>query len=91
MMAVEFSPALIRVFFCLSRIFSRKAIACLIRFRSSFVSTEARRSPLTCAYPRRQKAVIQRQIDTTDAALARLVYELYGMTAEEIAMLEQTK
>lgn len=35
-----------------------------------------------------KKRVIQRQIDATDAAIDRLVYDLYGLTAEEIAIVE---
>ncbi|MCX7427166.1 MAG: hypothetical protein NTW96_16260 [Planctomycetia bacterium] len=35
-----------------------------------------------------QKTVIQRQIDATDAEIDRLVYDLYGLTAEEIAIVE---
>jgi hypothetical protein len=35
-----------------------------------------------------QKAILQRQIDATDAAIDRLVYDLYGLTAEEIATVE---
>ncbi|MDE2321155.1 MAG: Eco57I restriction-modification methylase domain-containing protein [candidate division NC10 bacterium] len=35
-----------------------------------------------------QKAIIQRQIDATDAEIDRLVYDLYGLTAEEIAIVE---
>jgi hypothetical protein len=35
-----------------------------------------------------EKAIIQRQIDATDAEIDRLVYELYGLTAEEIAIVE---
>lgn len=34
------------------------------------------------------KHAIQSQIDTTDAEIDRLVYELYGLTAEEIALVE---
>jgi hypothetical protein len=30
----------------------------------------------------------QRQIDTTDRQIDRLVYELYGLTEEEIAFVE---
>ena len=37
-----------------------------------------------------QKTVIQRQIDATDAEIDRLVYDLYGLTAEEIAIVEET-
>lgn len=35
-----------------------------------------------------QATLIQRQIDATDAAIDRLVYDLYGLTAEEIALVE---
>jgi hypothetical protein len=35
-----------------------------------------------------QKAIAQHQIDATDAEIDRLVYELYGLTAEEIALIE---
>ena len=33
--------------------------------------------------------VLRRQIDATDAEIDRLVYELYGLTEEEIAIVEQ--
>jgi len=32
--------------------------------------------------------IIQRQIDATDRQIDRLVYELYGLTEEEIAVVE---
>jgi hypothetical protein len=35
-----------------------------------------------------QKAIVQRQIDATDAEIDRLVYDLYGLSAEEIALVE---
>ena len=35
-----------------------------------------------------QKTMIQRQIDATDAEIDRLVHDLYGLTAEEIAIVE---
>jgi hypothetical protein len=35
-----------------------------------------------------QKVILQRQIDATDAEIDRLVYVLYGLTAEEIALVE---
>jgi hypothetical protein len=35
-----------------------------------------------------QRVVIQRQIDATDAEIDRLVYQLYGLTDEEIAIVE---
>ena len=35
-----------------------------------------------------QKGNLQRQIDATDAEIDRLVYDLYGLTAKEIALVE---
>jgi hypothetical protein len=43
---------------------------------------------LTAAKSAAEKAIIQRQIDATDAEIDRLVYDLYGLTAEEIALVE---
>jgi hypothetical protein len=34
------------------------------------------------------KTVLQRQVETTDREIDRLVYELYGLTEEEIAVVE---
>jgi hypothetical protein len=45
---------------------------------------------LAAANSEAQKAVIQRQIDATDAEIDRLVYDLYGLTAEEIAIVEDS-
>jgi len=36
-----------------------------------------------------EKETIQRQIDVTDAQIDKLVYELYGLTEEEIALVEK--
>lgn len=36
-----------------------------------------------------QKTVIQRQIDIIDAQIDRQVYDLYGLTAEEVALVER--
>jgi predicted type IV restriction endonuclease len=44
---------------------------------------------LAAAKSAAQKAIIQRQIEATDAELDRLVYDLYGLTAEEIAVVER--
>jgi hypothetical protein len=33
--------------------------------------------------------VIERQIEATDREIDRLVYELYGLTEEEIALVEE--
>jgi hypothetical protein len=35
-----------------------------------------------------QKEMIQRQIEATDKEIDRLVYDLYGLTAKEIAIVE---
>lgn len=35
-----------------------------------------------------EKEMIQRRINATDAEIDRLVYELYGLTDEEIAIVE---
>jgi len=43
---------------------------------------------LSAAKSEAEKDVIQRQIDATDAEIDQLVYELYGLTAEEIAIVE---
>ncbi len=43
---------------------------------------------LTTAKSDAQKTIVQRQIDATDGEIDRLVCELYGLTAEEIALVE---
>lgn len=35
-----------------------------------------------------EKAALQRRIDMTDRQIDRLVYDLYGLTPEEIAVVE---
>ena len=35
-----------------------------------------------------EKTALQRQIDATDKQIDRLVYELYGLTEEEIRIVE---
>ena len=37
-----------------------------------------------------EKTAIQRQIDATDHQIDRLVYDLYGLTEEEIKIVEET-
>ncbi|MBU4271170.1 MAG: N-6 DNA methylase [Planctomycetes bacterium] len=44
---------------------------------------------LAAAKSEAQKTVIQRQIDATDAEIDRLVYDLYGLTPEEISIVEE--
>ncbi len=41
----------------------------------------------TCNTPT-EKTLLQRQIDTTDRQIDALVYELYGLTDEEIKLVE---
>jgi len=36
-----------------------------------------------------EKSLIQRQIDATDKQIDQLVYELYGLTGEEIRIVEE--
>lgn len=43
---------------------------------------------LAAAKSAARKGILQRQIDATDAAIDRLVYELYGLTDPEIALIE---
>jgi len=38
-----------------------------------------------------KKTRIQRQINTTDNQIDKLVYELYGLTDEEIEIIEETR
>ena len=44
---------------------------------------------LSAAKSEAQKEVIQRQISATDREIDRLVYDLYGLTKEEIAIVEE--
>ena len=37
-----------------------------------------------------EKTLIQRQIDATDSQIDKLVYELYDLTPEEIAIVERS-
>jgi len=43
---------------------------------------------LQAARPRQEKTLLARQIEATDAAIDKLVYELYGLTKEEIGIVE---
>jgi DNA-binding protein H-NS len=43
---------------------------------------------LPAAKTEQEKTVIQRQIEATDKQIDELVYELYGLTAEEIKIVE---
>ena len=44
---------------------------------------------LASAKSETQRGAIQRQIDATDAEIDRLVYDLYGLTEEEIKIVEE--
>lgn len=43
---------------------------------------------LPAAKTEQEKTVIQREIDPTDKQIDALVYELYGLTEQEIAIVE---
>ncbi len=45
---------------------------------------------LTNAKAENEKAIIQRQIDSIDQQIDQLVYELYGLTQKEIAIIEKS-
>ena len=45
---------------------------------------------LAAAKTGHDKDVIQRQIDTTDKQIDQLVYELYGLTEDEISIIEES-
>ena len=45
---------------------------------------------LAAAKSTAQKAIMQRQVDATDAEIDRLVYDLYGLTADEVALIEDS-
>jgi predicted nucleic acid-binding Zn-ribbon protein len=49
----------------------------------------APRHPLDGAKTDHEKAVLQRQIETTDQQIDQLVYELHGLTEEEIKIVEE--
>ncbi len=53
-------------------------------------SMPALHKQLATAKSAAQKAILQRQIDATDVEIDRLVYDLYGLTAEEIALIENS-
>ena len=38
----------------------------------------------------REKTLLQRQVEATDASIDKLVYELYGLTEDEIKIVEGT-
>jgi hypothetical protein len=44
---------------------------------------------LAAAKTSHDQTVLQRQIDATDRQIERLVYELYGLTEEEVKVVEE--
>jgi hypothetical protein len=44
---------------------------------------------LAAAKTPHEQTVLQRQIDATDGQIDRLVYELYGLSEEEIRIVEE--
>ena len=57
---------------------------------SLVASMQTLHKQLAAAKSAAQKAILQRQIDSTDDVIDRLVYDLYGLTEEEIAIIEGT-
>jgi len=53
-------------------------------------SIETLKSQQAAAKAAANEAIIQRQIDAVDAEIDRLVYDLYGLTVKEIALVEGT-
>ena len=45
---------------------------------------------LAAAKTPNEKTVLQRQITATDGQIDRLVYDLYGLTADEIKLIEES-
>ncbi len=56
-----------------------------------FQAKSAGRKQLAAAKIPGDKTRIQRQIATTDKQIDKLVYELYGLTEEEIRIVEGTQ
>jgi len=52
-------------------------------------SHDAARSHLAAAKTAHEKTVLQREIKTTDRQIHPLVYEVYGLTEEEIKIVEE--
>jgi hypothetical protein len=44
---------------------------------------------LTGAKTAHDKTILQRQVEATDKQIGRLAYDLYGLTGEEIKILEK--
>ena len=42
-----------------------------------------------CARTNHEQTLLQRQIEATDGQIDKLVYELYGLTEEEIKIVEE--
>jgi len=57
-----------------------------IAFRETTVTTKHLAEGISADY---DKAVIQRQSNATDRQIDQLVYELYGLTEEEIKIVEE--
>ena len=45
---------------------------------------------LAAVRPGHEQEALQRQIDATDGRIDRLVYELYGLTEEEVRIVEKS-
>ena len=60
----------------------------VIRMVSLVDSMLALHKQLASAKSQAQRGAIQRQIEATDREIDRLVYDLYGLTKDEIAIVE---
>ena len=61
---------------------------CLVRLVETMLALHGQ---LSAAPSVGQKEIVQRQIDATDAQIDRLVYDLCGLTTEEIATVERER
>ena len=60
-------------------------IPCMITLVTQMLDLNTR---LQDAKLEHERTLLQRQVETADAAIDKLVYELYGLTEEEIAIVE---
>ncbi len=56
--------------------------------RSSGGASSRRFKQLSAVKSAGQKGILQRQIEATDRQIDQLVYQLYGLTDEEVALIE---
>jgi hypothetical protein len=59
----------------------------IVSFVNDMLALHAR---IRAADSEQEKIILQRQMEATDMEIDRLVYDLYGLTAEEIAIVEES-